>query len=641
MFCVNHVESLSVRPSNREPSIEVLSIRLGSANQKSWLVPLYKDCGMRFPFFSQRKKSSSLKDVAKAKMSRMCCFHAPTEGVIEADERETSQKEDSKKVTLKEDPFVSKPVLPRPLRCSPSQGSTTSSISPLEAIVTDPPQDRAPSRQTRALQEFCEQFGFNASPNVANGESSWREGDQLGASTSSYSPSQASSAGWCSRRGPGLGSAADNPPSRMLMESLTPDINALKQPRWSTRRGEATGVTAPDLPTRLEVCSGSTRNEKPALFDSAVSMHSDNLDSHPLNDPVSPYGSSASTEGSYRSPIKNTAQASKSEERKRGTLSHSPYSPSTESALKTTMQDQPTKLTAETDSEFRRLLSQSMKESTTNQSRRNHNVKQDTHPKLHQWKVYLKLDWVSDSADDLVAEVYPIQDPLPYTSLSDQLTATPGTRDDFKYQQSEINPCPFGVEGSVESEIAQIVDRVFCELKTHRKRKTKPINKGRRRSHETRGVQAIEDPRSKHQDLTKDRDRSKHLNTPHPEQSAQLQRRLEVLKAFESLVSRMEEKMHFSGILFLALFAELRNCVLGIAEERGDMPLERRLSDAILCDLKQEIERLTDRLCNLKMAKHEESFGKASLSHLPNEPKTHRYAASFGSKPTLSLFFKD
>lgn len=302
------------------------------------------------------------------------------------------------------------------------------------------------------------------------------------------------------------------------------------------------------------------------------------------------------------------------------------------------MQDQPTKLTAEPESEFRRLLSQSMKESNMSQSRRNHTVKQDVNPKLHQWKVYLKLDWVSEFADDLVAEVYPIQDPLPYTSFGGPSTATARTRDHFKDHQSEIHPCPFGAEGSVESEIAQIVDRVFCELKNHRKRKPKPTNKGRRRSHETRGVQAIEDPRSKHQDLTKDRDRTKQRNTCQPELSAQLQRRLEVLKAFESLVSRMENKMRFSGILSLALLTELTTCLLGVAEERGDVPLERRLSDAILCDLKKEIVRLTDRLCNLKMAKQEECFGKASLSHLPNEPKTHRYAASFGSKLTPSLF---
>eukprot|EP00210_Caulerpa_lentillifera_P009013 g8603.t1 len=587
---------------------------------------------MRFPFFTQRKKPSSLKDAAKAKMSRMCCLHAPTEVTNGVQERETSFQEDSSRIMTKTDQFGNKPIVARPLKCTPSQNSTTSStssISPLEAVVSDP-RDRAESRQSTNLREFCEQFGFSASPDVATGD-----GSVLGASSmGSYSPSQTSSTGWSVRREPGLGSVADNPPSRMAMEPSTPDINSLKLPRRIARRGDVSGAAAPDLPTRLEVYSGTTRNEEPALFDSVVSMHSEKLDCHPLKEAVSP-GGSTGTEGSNQSPVKDNRMQGVAyraqNEHKMRTLSNSPVPPqSRDSTSKVTSLERLTKLKAQTESEIRKFVSQNVNESATRQlqlqQRQKHFGKQEEVPKLRQWNVCLKLDWVSQFSDDLVAEVYPLHQQSPSsTAVRNKPSSIPGIRNNSREHQSEIQPCPVEEEEevSVESEIAQIVDRVLCELKNSRKRKTKnkPVAKGRRYSQEIQTVEVIEDPRFEQQYFTRlpDRNRQLEFDKHHSTHSVQFQRRTEVLRAFELLVYRMEDRMYISNS----------------TEESGDVPLEKRLSEAILFDLRREIVRLTDRLYSLKMAKQEESFGKAPLTQLPSEPRTHQQATSF-QKPKAS-----
>jgi len=503
-------------------------------------------------------------------MSRICCLHTPTEAEDVIHTSTFSDNEDSSDGSLKsaDHSTTNKSVdVLQPLRCnpsSPSQGSTISSVSPLNAIVSDP-QERAISRQSKDLNELSDQFGFTVSPNGPRGGNYWRERDRRGTSSvCSYSPSVSSSSGRSSRKGPGLGSVSDNPPSRMLMETSTPDISALKRQKHLTKREEATGATAPDLPTRLEVCSGSARGEPPALCDSVVSMHSEKLNGHPLAESTFTHGSPGSSEVAH---LFHTRKTHLGTNRGIGNNSRvnsgksSPRSPGLfnqdlgDSASKPLLPEQPTKLTAEEDWEFRELVSRKANESLKGQCEfpQEQSTEDVGIHMLHQWDVYLKLNLMSEISDDLVAEVCPIEDSLTHVNskaLSHSFVSVSGV---FKVEQNEVQAKTSAEEGHLESEIGYFVNSVLHELKAQRRskgRSTSRVKGGHR--HNPKTADSVDDSRPEHDFRTKHNDHpdKRELNLFASSASDRFHRRLELLNAFETLVSRMEYRMRFLGTLF-------------------------------------------------------------------------------------------
>eukprot|EP00210_Caulerpa_lentillifera_P001152 g1109.t1 len=622
---------------------------------------------MKFCFFSQRKKPSSLKDVAKEKMSKFCCLHTPTNGGDNVIQTEAmTDNEYTPNATSKLNQITNKSVVTQPLRwspSSPSQGSTISSISPLEAIVSDP-QGTGSTQQNKLLSEFCcDQFGLNGSPNVPKmmvmDSSYWRDrGHLLGTSSvCSYSPSHGSSSGRSSRKGPGQGSISDSPPSRMLMESSAPNMSMLKPPnKDSTKRGEVTGATAPDLPTRLEVC-GSTRGEKHRLTDSVVSVHSERLDSHPLMESASLNGSLSSSEIARRASGEKMIYVNKynggkevktSSERGLSNLIASQNRDAVELNSKVLSPEQPTKLMAEADWAFQQLLLKKVNESTKGETetRQEQPTEDTTMRKLHQWNVYLKLNWASDCSDNLVAEVYPIEESSSSSSLSYNFFKNAphllsNINAQLKGQLCGIQASTSEKLGSVEAEISLMVNRVLSEINEQSRIKihSRFNNKGVHKLNDAKTVEVIDDTKPELNFMTKHKNRTEliELETRSLDSSNWFQRRLEILNAFKSTITEMDDKMHTpGGVLWSNCASEFD--LLGKIEESGEVSLDMKLSAAILNDLREEIMRLTDRLCILNMAQ-EESFGEAPLTQLPSEPRTHMHTASLRSKIIILLMF--
>lgn len=215
------------------------------------------------------------------------------------------------------------------------------------------------------------------------------------------------------RKGPGLGSVYDSPPTRLNQAAQTDDLGTVLQPR----RRENVGTQAPDLPTRLEVCVDRNRNRgshSSALSDSANSINSDkSVISHALSsEPISPLADSVSPRS--RSPVRFGRQ------RRAvcpfdGVVEDSDHSRSpcrtsrrsSNSSHPEDVENQPTKQSIEprwSPQSFTTFAKHEMR-NRTGSERQRVVISPNCEPKLHQWHVLLKLEWFSETSNDLVAEV--------------------------------------------------------------------------------------------------------------------------------------------------------------------------------------------------------------------------------------------
>jgi len=391
---------------------------------------------MRIPFFSLRRKSKQ--NGAPRKSSLFCCLHSATETTLKLNPpgsemtttviRESSSS--SSCSSRRNSAFHIRQNSVSRIKTHPADAERTPPPPPVRPVQTEFSMARSVSSSGRATEDAVSPL---SRLDVETTASSFR-------SIGRRSP----------RKGPGIGSVDDSPPTRMANEKPTSDLFSIVRP---VKRKDSCGAQAPQLPTRLEVCVDRNRRRstnQPVLTDSAISMNSDkSLGSHPLTtESLSPLRDSVSPRGRSRSPaplsnrspklrscspalnmnrtqspyhmvnIFNGAGSSRSR-------SPGPSSRRSSESHPEEMNNQPSKPNLQTkwDWDERGIVNRcememqpsiGLEEQTPSHSAR------DASPRLHRWQIHLKLDWVSEKSNDLVAEVRLTDSKTPLATTSSE-----------------------------------------------------------------------------------------------------------------------------------------------------------------------------------------------------------------------------
>ncbi len=237
-----------------------------------------------------------------------------------------------------------------------------------------------------------------------------------------------------SRKGPGLGSVDDTPPTRLSSEMMRQGFEEFTRRH---QRNESIGNQAPELPTRLEVRRDHFSGPKlPQLrtVDAGKQKSASRtaLGSHALPEPISPLGDSLSPPRRCRSPVLDRNAALVSYEVKsifsestRASRSLSPVGAtrqSSPSADPESSNDQPTQQEAEAQWEIHESTAEnrpSKKQSATEiEEEEEEQTVRHSITRLRRWKVHLRLGWLSENANDLVAEIRLTESRPPRVRLS-------------------------------------------------------------------------------------------------------------------------------------------------------------------------------------------------------------------------------
>ena len=353
--------------------------------------------------------------MAKRKFGRLCCWHQGTESLRQSrntgDSELTTVVREASSVTgnslghddvylWRQQALTSFLNAGCSISSKPEMHLEDPASSTLHSFLSQ--SDISPQCKTEALDTTPLAYAMSGSPRLTNM-------DQRPAS----------------RKGPGLGSVDDTPPTRLSSEMMRQGFEEFTRRH---QRYESIGNQAPELPTRLEIRRDHFSGPKlPQLrtVDAGRQKKSASrtaLGSYALPEPISPMGDSLSPPRRCRSPVLDRNAALVSYEVKsifsestRASRSLSPVGASRQSSPSTdpeSSNDQPTKQEAEAQWEIhesivdedRPLKKQSVTEIEEEEEEREQTVRHSI-ARLRNWKVHLKLGWLSEDSNDLVAEI--------------------------------------------------------------------------------------------------------------------------------------------------------------------------------------------------------------------------------------------
>jgi len=229
----------------------------------------------------------------------------------------------------------------------------------------------------------------------------------------------------------------------------------------------------------------------------------------------------------------------------------------------------------------------------------------DAIPRLHRWQLQLKLDWVSETSNDLVAEVRltDLKTPLATTSSesSDQSYFSEFSRDgrqlSARRSKRQLNQLDAETAKINQSNVVALVDRVLSELQKQ-KRSARNKERMRGRDHRNRHDRRTHGPyQTDDQSFSFRRELSPEVMSP----GQRRQRRQEVLQAFEVLISKMESKISSAG---------------AVGHMSGTFS-ERCLTEAVFGDLRDEVSRLQQDLSDRGSSGENNAWTMALCNFMP------------------------